>query len=236
MRIAFLSDAHGNAVSTRRCLEAVAALGIDSIHFLGDVVGYLPGECEALELLETHRACCQAGNHEAMVLGRLPVKPENEAQYQHRAAASRLGVGRLAVLREWPDRREIAVGGQRVLLVHGSPIEPLEGTYYPDTPLGPLTHLPYELVVMGHTHRPFVSRVGHLIVVNAGSCGLPRDQGDAPAFAIYDSDRHTAEICRVRVAPEDVLRAYAGYPIHDAVKSCLFRVAASPVGEFVRAA
>jgi predicted phosphodiesterase len=205
----------------------------DAIYFLGDAVGYLPGEQDVLRLLGEATVSCQAGNHEAIILGRLPTTPTREAQYQHRLAADRLGDAGLAVLRGWPDRKEIDVDGRRVLLVHGDPVDPLDGRCYPDSDIRDLAELPFDAVVMGHTHRPFVRQAGTVAAVNVGSCGLPRDQGDAPAFAIYDSDSNTGTIYRVRVAAEEVLAAYADYPIHDAVKACLLRTTTAPIGKFV---
>jgi putative phosphoesterase len=235
MRVAFLSDAHGNAVSTGRCLQAVSDLGVHAIYFLGDVVGYLPGERESLQLLRDAGAHCQSGNHEAMILGRLAAARGNEPQYQHGPAVARLGAERLEELRGWPDRRQIDIDGHRVLLVHGDPTDPLEGACYPDADMDRYGALPYDVVVMGHTHRPFVATTGPTTLINAGSCGLPRDQGDAPAFAVFDSDTGLGTIHRVRVAPADVLNAYSKHTIHDAVRSCLHRTAPTVVGEFVRA-
>jgi len=233
MRVALLSDAHGNAVAARRCLAAAAAMAPDAVYFLGDTLGYLPGERDVLGLLLQAGAVCQIGNHEAMILGRLPTNPINEAQYQHCSAAARLGDEGVAVFRDWPDRREIDVGGRRVLLVHGHPSDPLEGTCYPDSDTRAFAEFPYDAVVMGHTHRPFVKQAGSVTVINAGSCGLPRDQGDAPAFALYDSQRNSAAIYRVRVDPEEVLDAYRDYPIHEAVRACLFRTSPVVVGDLV---
>jgi putative phosphoesterase len=233
MRIAILSDAHGNAVATGRCLAAATAMAPDAIYFIGDAVGYLPGEREVLGQLAKAGVSCQSGNHEAMILGRRPTSPEREAQYQHRSAAARLGDAGLAALRSWPDRKEIDVGGRRVLLVHGNPSDSLDGHCYPDSDIGDFSELPFDAVAMGHTHRAFVRQSGSVTAINVGSCGLPRDQGDAPTFAVYDSDTNSGAIYRVRVTPEEVLSAYDGYPIHDAVRACLLRTSPGAIGKFV---
>jgi putative phosphoesterase len=234
MRIALLSDAHGNPLGVAGCLNAARSLSADTIWFLGDAVGYLPGECEVLELLKSSGACCQQGNHDAMVLGRIAVSTANEEVYLHGPAVSRLGSAGLAVLESWPEIRETTLDGKRILAVHGCPSDRLEGYCYPQTDLTSFEELPYDVIVMGHTHRPFIRQAGPVLAINAGSCGLPRDQGDAPSFAIYDSETHRAEIYRVRVDPQSVLGKFRDFPIHDAVKQCLYRTAPQLTGEYVR--
>jgi putative phosphoesterase len=234
MRIAFLSDAHGNPIGVDRCLRAAQALAVEAVYFLGDAVGYLPGEGEVIGLLSEAGAHCQIGNHEAMMLGRLRRAGTNESTCMHEPAARRLGEQGLSMLRTWPDKRELNLDGHRVLLVHGSPSDPLEGYCYPTSDISSLEQLPYATVIVGHTHRPFIRRAGRVQVINAGSCGLPRDQGDAPSFAVYDSKTNHATIYRVRVDPEEILGIFRGSPIHDAVKNCLYRSSAALVGEYLR--
>lgn len=237
MILGFLSDAHGNAVALRRCLEALARLGAGQTYFLGDATGYLPGETAVLHLLAGAGIPCLLGNHDAMITGRLPFSEKNEAAYQHRPALARLGEAGLAQLRQWMERAEFTLPGpQRFLLVHGDPRNPLEGYLYPDTDLTPLAGQPFDIVVCGHTHRPFARQAGNVLVINAGSCGLPRDQGDAPSFATYDTVTRQARIHRVRVSPEETLAGLTpGAPVHASVQACLRRQVAPEalVGEFV---
>jgi putative phosphoesterase len=233
MRIALLSDAHGNPLGVAACLSAAHRLSAEEIWFLGDAVGYLPGECEVLELLDGAGARCQQGNHDAMVLGHLAASAANEEVYMHRSAVSRLGSAGLSVLESWPEKRALILDRKRILAVHGSPSNPLEGYCYPQTDLSSFEELPYDVIVMGHTHRPFIRQAGPVLVINAGSCGLPRDQGDAPSFAMYDSETNLAEVYRIRVDPQLVLQKFRDYPIHDAVKKCLYRTAPQLTGDYV---
>ena len=88
---------------------------------------------------------------------------------------------------------------------------------------------------MGHTHRPFVRERNSKLVMNVGSCGMPRDQGDAPSFAVYDTASHTAEILRIRIDPWSVLRSFDGAPISEQARAVLFRTADRPIiGRFLQ--
>ena len=51
MVIGLLSDAHGNPLGLRSCLAALRAAGAGQVYFLGDAVGYLPGEAEVIDIL-----------------------------------------------------------------------------------------------------------------------------------------------------------------------------------------
>lgn len=210
MRIAVLSDIHGNALALAACLGRIRDLGVERIHMLGDVVGYLPGECESCDLLADAGALCQQGNHESYLFAPSPRAARGEACYQIQAARARLGPERLAAIAAWPTRREAELAGCRALFVHGTPDDPREGYLYPDGDLSPFHDLPYDVVFMGHTHRPFVREAGAVLMVNVGSVGMPRDRGGAASFALFDAAARAARIVRVPFDVEEVIRACGG--------------------------
>jgi putative phosphoesterase len=221
MRIAFLSDVHGNAIALDVCLEHVRAFGVDTIYFLGDALGYMPAAREVVDRLEDDRIPCQQGNHEQLLLAG-GAAPEREDAYRLTQARRQLDADRLGRISLWPIRRELNRGRRKLLLVHGSPKAPLDGYVYPDTDLSTFGDLPYDAVVMGHTHRPFVREHRGKLFVNVGSVGLPRDHGNLAAFALYDDEAHAFEIIRVPLDVDAILAAY-GNDIHDSVRACLRR-------------
>lgn len=228
MRLGILSDAHGNPAALRPCLDRLAAEGAEQLLFLGDVVGYLPDAGEALEALRAAGARFLLGNHEAMLLGRLPLDPRREEVY--RLARARLSAEQRAFLGTLEPRREVTLGGRRLLLLHGSPTDPLAGYVYPTTPLDGFAALGVDAVFMGHTHHPFVRRAGDVQVVNVGSCGLPRDHGDRASCAVYDTADGRCELLRVPFAADDVIARY-GDELHPDVIACLRRRGRSFPGE-----
>jgi predicted phosphodiesterase len=73
MRIALLSDVHGNLPAFEAVLADCEAVGADQLWCLGDLVGYgaQPDECVALA-----RERCElslAGNHDLVVTGEIPI-------------------------------------------------------------------------------------------------------------------------------------------------------------------
>lgn len=204
MKIAVLSDAHGNLDGLERCLALIQAEQPDRLFFLGDAFGY--GDCgeEALRALRHANAQCLMGNHEAMLCGILPIDPVKNQQY--RLETEGLSADSLAFIKALPPSMSVELDGRRLLFVHGRPDAPLDGYLYPDGNFSPLADLPYDAVFMGHTHRAFVKQAGSVLVVNPGACGLPRQAGNRLSYAVYDTATNT---CRLEdVDPGDILSCF----------------------------
>ena len=71
MRIALLSDVHGNLPAFEAVLADVDADGADQIWCLGDLVGYGADPDDCVALASEHSAVCLSGNHDLAATGRL---------------------------------------------------------------------------------------------------------------------------------------------------------------------
>lgn len=205
MRLGFVSDVHGNPVALRRCLDTLAAEGIDALYFLGDAFGYFDGGMEVIAMLRAAGAVCQKGNHDAMLLGELPLDPGRDRIYRLAHARTQLTEDVRRFVASWPEHRELEVDGLRILLAHGSPAPSITEYVHPDTPIVLPADFRFDVVFLGHSHRPFVRRVGDVIVVNVGSCGQPRDRGDTAACAIFDTVGRTTRVLRIPFDRDRVL-------------------------------
>ncbi len=193
MRIAVLSDAHGNAFGLRTCLHHIAQEQVDQIFYLGDAFGYGDRGEQVVELLRGVKAHALLGNHDAMLLGRLPVDTERNKSYRL-PPLSAVSPSAVAWLQPLLPYAQLSIQERRILLVHGSPLDPLGGYLYADSDKRALASLPYDCILMGHTHRPYLEQVGAVCVANVGSCGLPRDIGNRLCYALYDSKSNTCEL------------------------------------------
>lgn len=208
MKLALLSDIHGNLPALETCLSSARALGCERIFCLGDTFGYFQSGAACLEMLRHAGAEMLLGNHEATLLGRIPSTPERELVYQLEPERLRLGLEAREQLESLLPYREMVLDERRLLLVHGAPWDPLRGYVYPDTNLAALGSLPYDFVFMGHTHRPFVRTENKTCFVNVGSCGLPRDIGNSACFAVFRTDTGQAELVRPALDTELVRKTY----------------------------
>ncbi len=124
MVIGLLSDAHGNPLGLRSSLAALRVAGAGTIYFLGDAVGYLPGETEVIEVLVSEGVICQRGNHEGMLLGDLPLDADRDRSYMLAAVRERMPSHLRAVLAGRPDVREIKVAGPAAIGARFAPRPP----------------------------------------------------------------------------------------------------------------
>jgi len=232
LRIAIFSDIHGNAIAFEACIEQISQFGVDYLFFLGDAVGYMPGESDVLSRLNSLEASCQKGNHEQYLLRPTKRSIENEDVYRLQSSRLRLGQDKLKAIALWPNQRILDLAEKKALLIHGSPDNPLEGYIYPDSELSPYVLLPYDIFFMGNTHRPFIQKLDQKIFVNVGSVGLPRDYGSVASFAIYDSEQQWCRIVRVPFDTNRVLEKY-GSDLHERVKVRLERSLSEPVEDIV---
>jgi diadenosine tetraphosphatase ApaH/serine/threonine PP2A family protein phosphatase len=222
MRIAVLSDIHSNIVA----LDAVLlhAGDVDAIWHLGDVVGYGPEPDAVVERLGERQATGVRGNHDAAAVGGPEIDWFNP---EARAAAEWTRDTMSATTRHWleelPDRRTV----DGVLLVHGSPRDPLR-EYVTDLEVAAenLARLETTHALHGHTHVPVawiatpdrialvhardatgIELGAYRTLINPGSVGQPRDGDRRAAYLVLDQELGRVTWHRVEY---DVARVQAG--------------------------
>ena len=85
--------------------------------------------------------------------------------------------------------------------MHASPWKSFEEDIFPRSPKLPrCAQLPYDSIILGHTHVPMVERVDRVTIINPGSCSQPRDQDRRGSYAILDLERRDVELRRARLA------------------------------------
>jgi putative phosphoesterase len=204
--LGLLSDAHGNREAFELGLSVLHQQGAETVYFLGDAVGYLPGT-DVVDAIQENSIVAISGNHDAMLLSGV-VDDAKDAVFQHGETNRAMTEEQRAFLATWPERQELDSTHGQLLLVHGSPLDPLNGYVYPDTDLGPFANTAHAAVFMGQTHRPFVRELNGTLFVNVGSCGLPRDCGNLGSVCLFDDAVGTATIVRfdIESATEAALR------------------------------
>jgi len=202
VRIAALSDVHANLRALEAVLAEIDAGRFDGIWCLGDLVGYGPKPNECTALLQERSTVCLAGNHDLVVLGKIPI----DSFVGEAAAAARWTQ---TVLDEGARRFLGALEPQAVTpgaeLFHGSPRDPVWDYVLSDESAASalaLTEAP--LVLVGHSHVALeISNGGELRgepapagtqlplgglrrLLNPGSVGQPRDGDPRAAWLEID--------------------------------------------------
>lgn len=185
MRIAAISDIHGNLPALEAVLADIARRGADVIVNLGDLLSGPLQPRETAERLMALDLPTVAGNHERQVLTHAPAR----MGAADRHANARITPAQRAWLAVLPATLRL---GDDVLLVHGTPTSDLTGWLETVTPAGmrPATHAEAleragdaaaSLLLCGHTHVPRALWLDEgRLVVNPGSVGLQAYQDDEP--------------------------------------------------------
>ena len=159
MRVALISDIHGNLTALDAVLNELAAEEIDRVACLGDVASDGPQPCEVLGRLTALQCPVVMGNADAEVLGLIPLSGAPEMRMVAEAAlwcADRLHADERAFMASFERRVEIAVANWSLLLFHGSPSD-FNAKILPSTPDDALreTFANFSAKVMaGRTHAP----------------------------------------------------------------------------------
>ncbi len=180
MRLAVITDIHGNVAALEAALDDIAARGIADILCLGDCASGMMWPGETTALLMDRAIPTVRGNHDRWVLEHAPeaMGKQDAVAHAHTTPAQRDWLGTL------PTRLTPAPG---VLACHGTPDsdtqnlleDPVHGRLVP-TPLPMLRErlgangLAARIVLCGHSHQASVVQVPDgPLVVNPGSLGLP---------------------------------------------------------------
>lgn len=178
MKIAVLSDVHGNVLALEAVLADLGKRRPDRIVNLGDLVSGPLWPRETMERLESLDAITIRGNHERQVscLGLEAMGPSDVYAYEN------LAPRQIARMRDLPETAWVAPG---LLACHGTPHD--DNTFLIDAiesgrlVRGRIRDIEANLgdtsagiVLCGHSHRPDLVRLSHgVLVINPGSVGCP---------------------------------------------------------------
>jgi putative phosphoesterase len=227
MRIAVITDIHGNLAALEATLAAIDQMGVDEVLCGGDLVGYGPYPNEVCALIEDRDIPTIYGNYDFAIARGLEDCGCAYTTQHDRALGERSIAWTLEhtddrareFMRGLPFDLTLDLGTNRVMLVHGSPRKVNEYLFAdkPDSLYERLaTMIDADVLVFGHTHVPWIREIGGVLFVNCGSVGKPKDGDSRSAFAILElvGDRVEASIERVPYPVETAAREVgeAGLP------------------------
>lgn len=195
MKIALLSDIHGNSLALKAVLDSVKKHGAERLLIAGDLVGYYFWPKDVLELLAQWDLTLVCGNHEVM-LDKIRKNSESIINVNNKygtglqLATEQLGASQLEMLCSLPHSVELNINECKILLCHGAPWD-VNQYVYSNSEIDVLRRcaIPtFDFIVMGHTHYPMNVKIGRTLLINPGSVGQPRNYRPGAYWALLNTD------------------------------------------------
>jgi predicted phosphodiesterase len=220
MRLAVISDIHGNMEAFHQVLTDIDKSGIDAIFCLGDIVGYGPEPDAAVKQVQERNIPTIMGNHELAVANPKILELFNPL--------ARLSLQKTIQLLSEPSIQFVCelnsfITSNDCRFVHGFPPDSIT-TYLFQASEEQLQRsfeqMSETICFLGHTHTPeiIVFDGQHITrgplyegitklnkecryIINTGSVGQPRDDNNNAKYVIWDSAKLNLE---VRYVPYDI--------------------------------
>ena len=223
MKVGLIADVHSNLHALLPVQAKLAGMGVEKTICAGDIVGYGADPDRCCREIRNASVISIAGNHD-----RATTTGDFTRMNPYAAAAAswtrdRIDEESMTFLESLPIQNDVALGNDVAAAVfHGSDLDPDEYVYEEDVNEGVLERSRRDVVVLGHTHMPFVVHLPAGIVVNPGSVGQPRDGDPRASFAVFDTASMACEIHRVTYDVDTAAEAILGAGLPATLASRLY--------------
>lgn len=201
MKIGLISDIHSNAPALEEVLYYLEDAKVDKIIHAGDVIGYNPFPNEVIQMLIDHKVEGIKGNHEMILLTGDISRASSPAERAIEWTKSVLSVKSRKYLSDLDDALRFEFEGVPLAVFHGSPSDAWEYVEAVFATSDLLEETGADILVLGHTHKPFARELKLGMIVNPGAVGQPRDRDWRASLAILEPEKMEAKIVRL---PYDV--------------------------------
>ncbi len=195
MRIAVIADIHSNIYALNEVLLDIDNRNADLTVCMGDLVGYSPFPNEVIDTIRENRILTIKGNYDEAVGEELMICG---CDYPDPKDAENAGISlnwtidetrddNKEFLKNLPTEVRMSFEKKSLRFVHGSPRminEYLkEGSKEAEEVMADFEE---DILICGHTHKPYYKMYGGKMLVNAGSAGKPKTGTPKPNYVIID--------------------------------------------------
>ena len=215
MRVALISDLHGQYVALRAVLDEVRDEGVEQVICLGDVATLGPRPIEVIERLRDDGIPCIMGNHDAFLLQPELLRTYTEAPPVVAAVhwcRQLLSDAHFAFIGSFQDTLRVELDGAVLQLYHGTPeshLTDMLATHSSEEIDAFLGDVQGDAFAGGHTHIQMLRQHRGKLVINPGSVGMPFVEyvgGQVPRvmrhaeYAVVEGDGRGLRVSLRRVA------------------------------------
>ena len=209
LRIAVVSDIHGNLQALQAVLDDVSRRGpFDQLIAAGDYCLNGPDPALAFDVIREHADLLLKGNTDRDIVDEGTSDPEIGGKKRASIAWTReqLGDDRIAALDELVFEERVEPPGGALHVVHANPRD-LNRHIFPDMPeddvLALIGDIDADVLVFGHLHIPYRRRIGGPQLFDVASCGAPRDGDRRAAWGSFSWSPETGWRGTIHRTPYD---------------------------------
>jgi putative phosphoesterase len=207
MRIAVISDIHGNIFALQAVIKKIKQYRVDRVFVLGDFTGYYYHPKLVYQKLLELNATIILGNHEELLFdcldGKIKIEQLNiKYGSGHKIAINQFSSSEIEEIRELPNYHFENFSGTSIAFYHGSPFD--KNYYlYPDSDRDILAKCvsKVDFTFVGHSHYPFITQLSHGLLINVGSIGQSRKLGGVANWCLLNLANNTIEM---QATPYDI--------------------------------
>lgn len=197
MKMAIFGDIHGNIEALKAAYSEALRVKADKIYHLGDVGGYAPFVNEAVDFLIERGIEGVQGNYDEAVANNRehcgcryedPLQAEM-AQLSFEWTKKHAAVKSKYYMKSLPVEITFAHEGKRIKLFHAAPHK--NNLYWyeerPEKFFKEMTEkTDADVLIYGHTHKPYRKDIDGKVFINAGSVGKPKDGDPRACIAVVE--------------------------------------------------
>jgi len=203
MRIAVIADIHSNIYALNEVLLDIDNRNADLIVCMGDLVGYATYPNEVIDTIRENRILTIKGNYDEAVGEELMVcgcdypdpKDAENAGISLNWTIDETREDNKEFLKNLPKEVTMSFEGRTVKFVHGSPRKINE--YLKENSKEAeevMAAFEEDVLVCGHTHKPYFKTYGEKLLVNAGSAGKPKTGTPKANYVVIDLSDKTPKV------------------------------------------
>lgn len=227
MKIAFISDIHGNATALEAVLTDLREKEVDEVFVLGDICFRGPEPKRSLDIIQALNTDVIKGNADEWIVrgindGEVPKEALSMMNKERDWAASKLDKDQLDYLKGLPTELNLTFGDIKIHAFHAAPnslfdiVQPFASD---ETLEEKLFEKEVDIYIYAHIHKPYIRFLNGKCVVNTGSVGLPFDGIARSSYVLIDlmADHVEASIVRVAYDVDKVVLQFtqSDYPNKD---------------------
>ena len=209
IKVAIISDIHGNSVALKEVLKDAKLNNVDEYIFSGDLVNDLPFGNETLEIVKKTSDKVLKGNKEQYLIEFEEEKYDwKNIQFKNtRFMYNELTEENKAYIRKLPHCMSLEYEGVKLLVAHGSPksVEELLNRRFKDLIEKYVEELDADALIFGHTHEPmWYEYINGKLVLNAGCAGVSPHYVGKAEYVILSINNGKIENIDLRLVDYDI--------------------------------